>query len=202
MAVDARERRPVVGAMDRLAARVGAGIGRAIAARMLQDDALNATSRYWSWYVNSFAASSLLRGRERQAVYRQAGMTVDTDLIGPGCYFHTANVKIGAGALINNGCFIENVAAVAIGAGARLGMQVTVITSDHEIGPPEMRSGTWTRKPVSIGRGTWVGAGATILPGVSVGSGCVIAAGAVVNRDCEPNGLFAGVPAKRVRDLD
>jgi acetyltransferase-like isoleucine patch superfamily enzyme len=24
----------------------------------------------------------------------------------------------------------------------------------------------------------------------------------VVNRDCEPHGLYAGVPARRIRDLD
>jgi acetyltransferase-like isoleucine patch superfamily enzyme len=41
-----------------------------------------------------------------------------------------------------------------------------------------------------------------IMPGVEVGPGCVVAAGAVVIKDCEPNGLYAGVPAKRVRDLD
>ena len=29
-----------------------------------------------------------------------------------------------------------------------------------------------------------------------------IAAGAVVNRDLEPHGLYAGVPARRIRDLD
>jgi acetyltransferase-like isoleucine patch superfamily enzyme len=30
---------------------------------------------------------------------------------------------------------------------------------------------------------------------------CVVAAGAVVTGDCEPDGLYAGVPARRVRDL-
>jgi maltose O-acetyltransferase len=28
-----------------------------------------------------------------------------------------------------------------------------------------------------------------------------VAAGAVVTRDCEPDGLYAGVPAKRVKEL-
>jgi acetyltransferase-like isoleucine patch superfamily enzyme len=40
-----------------------------------------------------------------------------------------------------------------------------------------------------------------VAPGVNVGSGCIIAAGALVVRDCEPNGLYAGVPAKRIKDL-
>lgn len=33
------------------------------------------------------------------------------------------------------------------------------------------------------------------------GPGCVIAAGAVVTRDAEPDGLYAGVPARRIRSL-
>ncbi|WP_447643573.1 acyltransferase [Nocardioides zeae] len=54
---------------------------------------------------------------------------------------------------------------------------------------------------MEIGNGAWIGARALILPGVSVSEGCVIAAGAVVNRNTEPHGLYAGVPARRIRDL-
>ena len=49
--------------------------------------------------------------------------------------------------------------------------------------------------------GCWICAGCTILPGVTIGEGCVIAAGSVVNKDCAPDGLYAGVPAKRIKDL-
>lgn len=43
---------------------------------------------------------------------------------------------------------------------------------------------------------------AMLLPGVTVGKGCVVAAGAVVAADCAPNGLYGGVPARRIKDLD
>jgi maltose O-acetyltransferase len=36
---------------------------------------------------------------------------------------------------------------------------------------------------------------------VHLGDGVVVAAGAVVTEDCLPDGLYAGVPARRVRDL-
>jgi maltose O-acetyltransferase len=55
---------------------------------------------------------------------------------------------------------------------------------------------------VSVGNGSWLGTGVTVLPGVTIGEGCVIAAGAVVTADCAPDGLYAGVPARRIRDLD
>ena len=56
--------------------------------------------------------------------------------------------------------------------------------------------------PVKIGDGVWIGANATILPGVIVGDGCFIAAGALVTEDCEPDGFYAGVPARRIRNFN
>jgi maltose O-acetyltransferase len=54
---------------------------------------------------------------------------------------------------------------------------------------------------VEIGDRVWLGARAMVLPGVTVGDGCVVAAGAVVTRDCEPDGVYAGVPARRIRPV-
>lgn len=47
-----------------------------------------------------------------------------------------------------------------------------------------------------------MGQNAVITAGVTIGEGCVIAAGAVVVHDCAPHGVYAGVPAQRIRDLD
>ena len=44
----------------------------------------------------------------------------------------------------------------------------------------------------------WISGDTTILPGVTSGEGCVIASGAVVTTDCEPYGIYAGIPAKRI----
>jgi acetyltransferase-like isoleucine patch superfamily enzyme len=41
-----------------------------------------------------------------------------------------------------------------------------------------------------------------VLPGVEIGAGCVIAAGSVVVKNTEPDGLYAGVPATRKKELD
>jgi maltose O-acetyltransferase len=55
--------------------------------------------------------------------------------------------------------------------------------------------------PIAVEEGAWIGGGVIVLGGVRIGRGCVIGAGAVVTRDCEPNGLYVGVPARRQRDL-
>jgi carbonic anhydrase/acetyltransferase-like protein (isoleucine patch superfamily) len=38
-------------------------------------------------------------------------------------------------------------------------------------------------------------------PGCTIGQVCVIAAMAVVTKSCEPNGLYAGFPAIRIKNL-
>ncbi|QYR20593.1 acyltransferase [Paenibacillus sp. sptzw28] len=80
-------------------------------------------------------------------------------------------------------------------------MDVLFCTSSHDPGTKHKRAGKNNGKPIIIGDGSWIGARSIILQGVTVGEGCIIAAGSLVNKDCEPNGLYAGIPAKRIKDL-
>ena len=54
-----------------------------------------------------------------------------------------------------------------------------------------------------IGDGCLIGMGATVLDNAKVGEGCIIAANALVlsNAVLEPNGLYAGVPAPRIKEV-
>jgi maltose O-acetyltransferase len=47
----------------------------------------------------------------------------------------------------------------------------------------------------------WIGANVTIFPGVSIGRCSVIGAGSIVMNDVEPHSIYAGIPAKKIRDL-
>jgi acetyltransferase-like isoleucine patch superfamily enzyme len=46
----------------------------------------------------------------------------------------------------------------------------------------------------------WIGYGSIILSGVKICKGSIIAAGSVVTRDVEPYSIYAGVPAKKLKD--
>lgn len=46
----------------------------------------------------------------------------------------------------------------------------------------------------------WVGYGTTIMSGVKIHRGSIIAAGSVVTKDVEPYSIYAGVPAKKIKD--
>ena len=53
--------------------------------------------------------------------------------------------------------------------------------------------------PVCIGRNVIIGAHATIMPGVVIHDGAGIGAYSLVKEDCDGDILYAGVPAKRVK---
>jgi sugar O-acyltransferase (sialic acid O-acetyltransferase NeuD family) len=106
-------------------------------------------------------------------------------------------------AVLGEGTFVAARAVVA--PGARVGTCVIVnhgAVVDHDvqvgdfthIAPLVALSGA-----VRIGQRVLVGAGANLLPGLHVGDDIVIGAGAVVREHLEAPGVYAGVPARRVR---
>ena len=63
------------------------------------------------------------------------------------------------------------------------------------------RTGKDVVMPITVGDGTWVGARTVIMPGVTIGEGCIIGSNSVITKDCEPNGFYAGAPARLIRKL-
>ena len=51
-----------------------------------------------------------------------------------------------------------------------------------------------------IGKNCFIGTDSIILPGVIIGDEVIVAAGSVVTRDCDSNSIYAGNPAKKIRD--
>jgi maltose O-acetyltransferase len=155
-----------------------------------------------SFIVNTLLASVLVPARVRVAALRVCGMRIGAGAsVYPLCFLSDTNITIGSNTFVNAKCFFDNFAAITVGERCEIAMEVMLCTSSHGIGTADYRAGDLFGAPVVIGDGCWLGARVTVLPGVTIGEGCLIAAGAVVTVDCEPNGLYAGVPARRVRDL-
>ena len=73
----------------------------------------------------------------------------------------------------------------------------TIIGSDVSVGHNAVIHGA------RIGDNCLIGMGATLLDNAVVPSGCIIAANALVlsNAQLEPNSVYAGVPAKKVKEV-
>jgi maltose O-acetyltransferase len=158
-------------------------------------------SALWHWLVNVIAASPLWTPKRRARLLKRGGIDLRNGQIQPGCFFFSDQVEFGEWVWINHRAYFDTRDWIHVGDRVGFGMEVMVMTSTHDPGDHANRRGPYRTAPVTIGAGSWIGSRALIMPGVTIGEGVVVAAGAVVTDDCEPDGLYAGVPAKRVKDL-
>jgi maltose O-acetyltransferase len=158
-------------------------------------------SKLWHGLVNVVAASAVWTEPQRARLLRRGGIDIRNGQVQPGCFFFSDQVEFGEWVWINHRVYFDTRDWIRIGDRTGLGMETMVLTSTHEPGDHHNRRGAYKTAPVTIGAGCWIGSRVTIMPGVTIGDGVTVAAGAVVTRDCEPDGLYAGVPAKRLKDL-
>ena len=57
---------------------------------------------------------------------------------------------------------------------------------------------TSIRKSVKIGNNVFIGAETMILPGTVICDNCIVCGGTVIKGKTDPNGIYAGNPAKRI----
>lgn len=107
----------------------------------------------------------------------------------------THKIKIDSGTIVGDDCILDGRGGLAIGSDCNLSTGVKIWTAQHDVQSEDF---AYQSAPVSIGDHCWISGGTTILPGVTIGRGCVIASGAVVTKDCSENGIYAGIPAKRI----
>lgn len=151
--------------------------------------------------VNRVVMSPLVSPGARHRMLRSVGYQVGDARLEHGSTIRCETLTVGDGSFVNQGCFFA-AGDIVIGRNVFIAKGVTLSTGDHEIGPHEKRAGKDLQAPIVIEDGCWIGTNAVVLRGVRIAAGCVIGAGAVVTRDTEPDGVYVGVPARRVRDLD
>jgi len=115
---------------------------------------------------------------------------------------------------IGDGCVIMMGAVLNIGAkigentmidmNTVLGGRATVGNNCH-IGAGTVLAGVIeppSADPVIVEDDVLIGANVVVLEGVKIGKGAVIAAGSVVIDDVPANTVYAGAPAKKIKDVD
>lgn len=55
---------------------------------------------------------------------------------------------------------------------------------------------------ITIGSNVYLGYGCLILPGVTIGDNVVVGANSVVTKSLASNAVYAGVPARKIKELD
>lgn len=96
--------------------------------------------------------------------------------------------------------------SITIGNNVKIGGGVCIYDTDfHSLDPVIRRSSedlkNRTEKPVVIGNDVFIGAKSIILKGVTIGENSVIGAGSVVTKSVPANQIWAGNPAKFIRNI-
>ena len=162
------------------------------------------TMTMWSALLERFGGSPVVPARLRNRAYRYRGIDVHpTAVIGAGlhCPFKWS-LRAGPGVILNDACYIDGYGRVVLEENVAVANGVRFLTTSHEIGGPERRHGPLVNSTITVERGAWIGAGAIILPGVTIYAGAIVGAGSVVNRDIPANSIWAGNPARCIRELD
>ena len=124
----------------------------------------------------------------------------------PGMYISlgdaTGFVEIGRHTHFAPNCVLYGWGGLRIGPYCNIAAHCVFATVGHD---PVMRDKPMAlvpacRGPITLAEDIWLGANVTVTANVTIARSCIIGANAVVTRDTEPDGLYVGVPARRLRD--
>jgi maltose O-acetyltransferase len=149
------------------------------------------------------ASSLLIPERLRRRILSGCGINIgEGSIIQGGFFLSRPTLSTGRSVFINYGLRIVGRGIVTIADNVSIGPDVSFYTDTHPISNELQRAGAEViLGAVNVGNGSWIGARTTILPGCHVAEGCIIAAGSVVAAPTEPHGMYAGVPARRLKEL-
>lgn len=124
--------------------------------------------------------------------------------MGPNCHFYPTSRVWAPWSLIceervtaGDGAEIYNPAPVRLGSHAILSQNSYLCGATHDFDDPAFPLLAYA---MEVGPYAWICARACVAPGVKVGEGAVLGLASVATRDLEPWGVYAGVPAVKVKD--
>ena len=124
--------------------------------------------------------------------------------VGTGCHFYPAakvwapwNLVCADLVTVGDGAEIYNPAPMRFGSHAIVSQDAFLCGATHDYDDPRFPLLAYA---MNFGAYSWVCARASVGPGVNLGEGSVLGLGSVATRDLEPWGVYAGVPAVKVKE--
>ena len=105
-------------------------------------------------------------------------------------------LTIGDHVWIGEHSWIDNVASVSIESHVCISQGVYLCTGNHDWSDPSFKL---TAAPIYIKRDSWIAARAIVGPGVTIGQGAVLCIGSVAGQSLEPMVIYAGNPARPIK---
>jgi maltose O-acetyltransferase len=111
------------------------------------------------------------------------------------------NIHVGENFYAGFNCTILDMAEVRIGDNCLIAPNVGIYTAGHNINPIDRHKSGFA-KPITIGNNVWIGGHCVIIGGIKIGDNSIIAAGSILTKDVPENTIFAGNPAKKIKDIE
>lgn len=122
--------------------------------------------------------------------------------VGRGCVFYKSySIEIGSNVYIAYGNWMSGSTTITIEDEVMFGPKSVVISGNHTRKNGSFRYGGNSYAPIRIGYGSWIGSNCAVLAGATIGKGCLLAANSVINKEAPDNSLFAGNPAKFIKEI-
>lgn len=118
-----------------------------------------------------------------------------------------SKIEIGENVILGDYVQIQSSHSVKIGNNVLFASRIFVGDSNHGIysgnnqtdpsSPPNDRP--LQLMSIAIGNNVWIGNNVSIIGNVVIGDGVVVGANSVVNKNLESNCIYAGIPAKKIK---
>jgi acetyltransferase-like isoleucine patch superfamily enzyme len=122
-----------------------------------------------------------------------------------GCVLRTCTgiIEIGSYVSIGYYCIMHGMGGIKIGNHVLFSPGVHLYAQDHGISRNEiiMKQENISR-PIEIGNDVWIGANSVICGDVKIGNGCVVGAGSVITKNIPDYEVWAGNPAKKIKERE
>lgn len=109
-------------------------------------------------------------------------------------------MRLGSDVYFAKGVWINAIGGVHIEDEVVVAPYVVMSSTDHGFKNNSVKQGGAHPAPIRVGFGTWLAAHSVVVAGVSIGRGNLVAANSVVTRNTDKNGVYAGVPAVKLKD--
>ncbi len=135
----------------------------------------------------------------RRFVLRSFGASIGRDChIYPGVRIWAPwNLRCEDVVAIADGAIVYNPSLISIGSHATISQEAYLCGATHAYEQPGF---PLVSSEIHVGPRAWVCARATVQPGITIGEGAVLALASVATRDLAPWGVYAGIPARRIKD--
>jgi acetyltransferase-like isoleucine patch superfamily enzyme len=111
-------------------------------------------------------------------------------------------MRIGNHSCIGAYSYIGCAGFIEIGENVLIGPNIYLIAENHNFGNSDatIKEQGMSRKGIRIGNNIWIGANSKIIDGVTIGDNSIVGAGSVLTKSIPPNCIYAGVPARLIKE--